>query len=65
MLICCYCITVALSAVKDVAGNISVKNIQDLQEGVSKLHDQFGSDDKPEEEDKKDQWIDSLLILLE
>ena len=49
-----YFIGVALSAVKDVAGNISVKNIQDLQEGVSKLHDQFGSDDKPEE-DKKEQ----------
>ena len=51
----CYFIDVALSAVKDVAGNISVKNIQDLQEGVGKLHDRFASDDKPEdEEDKKE-----------
>ncbi|XP_003382355.1 PREDICTED: receptor expression-enhancing protein 5-like [Amphimedon queenslandica] len=43
----------AFGALKDAAGNISVGDIQRLQEKTSQLHQQFGGGD--DEEDKKEQ----------
>lgn len=49
---------VAFGAIKDAAGNISLKDVQRLQQKTTELHQQFGGDEKEEEQkedDKKDQ----------
>lgn len=45
---------IALSKAKDAAGNLSLKDIQTVQEKVSELHDQFDTSEGTSEASKKE-----------
>lgn len=45
----CFYYFIALGAAKDAAGNISLNDIQRIQEKTSELHAQFAGDDKKDQ----------------